>query len=118
MAFGEKIRTWRRDGFVLELWDTHQPTGRGYLGDSYLAYRFCDRGRVIFQGSGFVPPLSVPIDSDACVAACLFWFTLQPGDVEEEFFNGYSRAQREWADSGRAEQLGWLVQEMESEEAP
>lgn len=95
-GFGEKIRTWRRDGFVLELWDTFVPTGSGRLAHTLLAYRFSDRGRVIFQGSGFVPPLSVPIDSDACVSACLFWFTLQPGDVEEDFFDGYSRAQRDW----------------------
>ena len=50
MRFGDRVRNWRQDGFKLELWDTHEPTGRGYLGDTYLAYRFCDRSKVIFQG--------------------------------------------------------------------
>jgi hypothetical protein len=115
MRFGIRVRNWRRDDFKLELWDTNEPTGRGYAGDTYLAYRFSDRGRVLFQGSNFVPPLSVPIDGDACVVACLFWFTLKPGEVEEEFFNGYSRAQRTWMESGRADDLSAIVWSMETE---
>src|SRR4051812_41426667 len=84
----ERIKTWRRDGFTLELWDTHVPTGTGRLAHTVLAYRFSDRGKTIFAGDRFVPPLGVCVDSDECVAACLFWFTLKPGDVEEEFFDG------------------------------
>src|SRR3954453_16155169 len=104
-----KIRTWRRDGFVLELWDTHLPTGRGYLADTLLAFRFSDRGRVIFAGDGFAPPLGVAIDSDACVAACLFGFPLRPGDVEEEFFDGYTARQRAWIESDRVDELYHVV---------
>jgi hypothetical protein len=105
----EKVRTWRRDGFILELWDTHRPTGTGYLGHTRLAYRLSDRGRVILAGDDFVPPLGVAIDSDECVAALLFGFTLMPGDVEEEFFESYTPTQAEWLGSGRAEALSAFV---------
>src|SRR5438270_420156 len=96
-----KIRNWNRDGFKLVLWDTSIPTGRGYLADTLLAYQFSDRGRVIFSGRNFVPPLGVPIDPDECVAACLFGFTLRPGDVEMDYFDGYTPHQSDWMESGR-----------------
>ncbi len=109
-----KIRVWRRDGFTLVLWDTHAPTGRGYLADTLLAFQFSDGGKVIFQGRNFMPPLGVAIDSDECVAACLISFTLKPGDVEEEFLDGYSARQREWLDTGRADELYVLVRDVEA----
>jgi hypothetical protein len=112
-GYAEKVRTWRRDGFTLELFDTHNPTGRCILADTYLAYRFFDRGRVIFQGQGFAPPLGVCIDSDECVAACLFWFTLRPGDTDDEYFESYTPAQKRWVESGRAEELSIIVDEIE-----
>jgi hypothetical protein len=105
----EKVRTWRRDGFVLELWDTHRPTGTGYLGHTRLAYRLSDRGRVIFAGDDFVPPLGVAIDSDDCVAALLFGLTLMPWEVKDDFFDGYTTTQREWLESGRAEELRGII---------
>jgi hypothetical protein len=115
MAFGEKIHTWRRAGFILELWDTHRPTGSGRLAHTLLAYRFSDRGRTIFAGDRFSPPLSVSIDSDECVIALLRWFTLQPGDVEDDYFEGYTPAQHEWMES-RAGDLTAIVWSMECEE--
>jgi hypothetical protein len=115
-GFAEKVRTWRRDGFRLDLWDTHVPAGTGYLGHTLLAYRLTDRGRTIFQGDRFIPPLGVSIDSDECVAACLFWFTLQPGDVDEEFFEGHTTLQREWMESGRVGDQSAVVWEMKATE--
>lgn len=109
-----KIRTWRSDGFRLTLWDTHVPTGRGYMADTLLAYHFSDRGRIIFSGRNFAPPLGVSIDSDECVAACLFRFTLRPGDVEEEYFDGYTPRQRVWIESDRVDELYALVRDAEA----
>lgn len=110
-----KIRTWRRDGFKLVLWDTHVPTGRGYMADTLLAFQFSDQGRVIFSGRCFAPPLGVAVDSDECVAACLFGFTLRPGDVEEEFFDGYTSCQRAWVETGRPDEMYALVRNMEAQ---
>jgi hypothetical protein len=109
-----KIRTWKRDGFKLVLYDTHVPTGRGFMADTLLAYRFSDGGRVIFSGRGFAPPLGVAIDSDECVAACLFAFCLRPGDVEEEFFDGYTARQRAWLETDRVDELYALVRDVEA----
>jgi len=109
-----KVRTWKRDGFRLVLWDTNVPTGRGYLADTLLAFQFSDGGRVIFTGRGFVPPLGVSIDSDECVAACLFGFTPRPGDVEEQYFDGYTARQCDWLESGRPDELYALVRDVEA----
>ena len=114
-AFAKRIRAWRREGFTLELWDTHEPTGTGRLAHTYLAYRLSDRGRTIFAGDDFAPPLSVAIDSDSCVAACLFRFTLEPGEVEPSYFAGYTSAQREWLESGRAVELSSLLWQLEAD---
>ena len=117
MAFvWSKVCTWRNQGFKLTLYDTHVPTGRGIIADTLLAYRFSDRGKVIFAGDGFAPPLAVAIDSDECVTACLNLFTLRPGDLDDEFFDGFTARQRRWVDSDRPDDLGTLVREMESSE--
>lgn len=114
-GYGEKVRTWRRGGFVLELWDTHRPTGTGYLAHTALAYRLSDRGRVIFQGRIFIPPVRAAIDSDECVAACLVWFTLRPGDVEPEYFQELTTTQRVFVESGRADDLAIHINQMRKE---
>jgi hypothetical protein len=114
--FAEKVRTWRRAGFTLELWDTQVPTGTGRLAHTLLAYRLSDRGRTVFAGDGFAPPLGVAIDSDECVAACLFWLALKPGEVEEEFFDGYTHDQWAWIESGRADDLSTILWHLEGDE--
>src|SRR4051812_45588942 len=116
--FHERIGAWRRDGFTLELWDTHHPIGTGIMGHTLLAYRLSDRGRTIFAGEGFVPPLGVCVDADETVAALLFWFTWEPGDTDEEFFDAYTPMQREWVESGRADDLSAILWEMECSEDP
>jgi hypothetical protein len=110
-SFEDKVRTWRLDGFTLELWDTHVPTGSGYLAHTLLAYRFSDRGTVVFAGDRFAPPSGVCVDSDECVAAVLFWFTLKPGDTEGEFFESYSPLQMSWVESTRADDLSAIARE-------
>jgi hypothetical protein len=113
--FEDKVRTWRLDGFTLGLWDTHVPTGSGYLAHTLLAYRFRDGGSVIFEGDGFAPPLGVCIDSDECVAACLSWLTLRPGDTDGQYFESYTPAQLDWVESGRADDLSAIVWRMKGE---
>lgn len=117
-GFREKLRTWRRDGFTLELWDTHVPTETGRFAHTLLAYRLSDRGRVLFVGDGFAPPLGVAIDCDECLVVLLSWFTLKPGDTDDEFFDTYTPEQRAWVESCRADQLAWMVPEMEHGEEP
>jgi hypothetical protein len=114
-VFEHRVRAWRRDGFTLEFWDTDVPTGTGRLTHTLLAYRLSDRGRVIFAGDDFTPPLGVAIDSDECVAACLFRFTLEPDDVEQDYFDGSTPTQRAWLESGRADELSALVGQLEND---
>ncbi|QDV35354.1 hypothetical protein [Tautonia plasticadhaerens] len=71
---------------------------------------------MIFQAADFIPPLGAVIDGDECVAAVLFWLCLQPGDVEEGYFAGYTPTQSEWLESGRAEELAVILAELEQHE--
>jgi hypothetical protein len=113
--FAEKVRTWRRAGFTLEIWDTNRPTGTGRLAHTLLAYRLSDRGRVIFASDCFVPPLGVAIDSDECLAACLSQLTLESGGVEQDHFDEYTPGQRAWLESGRADELSALAWQLEAD---
>ncbi len=78
-----------------------------------MAFQFSDGGKVIFQGRNFVPHLGVAIDSDEAVTACLVSFTLKPGDVEEEFFDGFTSRQLDWLESDRVAELSSLVRNVE-----
>jgi hypothetical protein len=79
-------------------------------GKNYIYYIFRDRGKKIFEGDGYSPGASTAIDSMKSVYGLLIWFTLQPGDVDEDYFKDYTEAQLEWRDT-RAEYLQRFIPE-------
>lgn len=106
----ELIKTWRKNGLTLRLWDTYR---RDSLGKSVLRYEFKDGRRVIFTGSDFACGAATAIDSLECVYSLLGFLSLRPGDTDAEYFDSYTESQIEWRDSGRAEELGMLVFDFE-----
>jgi len=70
----ELIKTWRKDGFTLRLWDTHK---RNYGGKSVLRYEFKDGRKVIFEGSDFGCSPCHAIDSLECVYSMLGFLSLK-----------------------------------------
>ena len=101
----ELIKTWRKDGFTLRMWDTG---GRDYRGQSKLAYQLKDGRKVIFDGEDFAGSPMHADDSLETVAALLSFLTLRPGDADAEYFANYTVAQREWCMSSRADRLRML----------
>ena len=99
----EKIRTCRFkpyvDGptFTLTLWDTFK---RDRYGKCILSYRLTQSGITtpIFQGDDFCCSPLHGTDSDATVSSLMCFLTLQPGDTDDEYFEDYTDAQREFCE--------------------
>jgi hypothetical protein len=101
------IRVWRRDGFVLKLYDLQRPHRGGP--QHALAYKLFDNGRLIFKGEDYgCSPLHA-IDSIECVCGLLSFLSLRPGDTDAEYFANYTPEQLAWCQSGRAEDLSLYV---------
>ena len=105
----DPIRTWRKAGFTLRLWDTGRVDSTGHTA---LRYELRDGRRVIFAGD-FGCPSCTAIDSLECVKSILGFLTLRDGDVDAEYFVGYTQAQLDWRDSTRCDQLAMIQFEME-----
>lgn len=90
------IRTWKRDGFELLLYDTH---GFDPFWDNKarLAYQFSFDGVLIFEGDDYFPSPLHAIDSNQSVAGLLGFLSLRPGDTDAEYFERYSPLQMEFA---------------------
>lgn len=102
-----KVKLHGREGdYILTLWDTHRT---GEFGKSILGYRFTGPGKgkrqqTIFTGEDFHAPAFQAIDSDEVVRALLDFLTLRPGDTDDEYFEKYTKRQRDFAEN-EAEEL-------------
>lgn len=109
----ELIKVWRRGGFRLSLYDTYQRDNRG---QDYLAYRFSDNGKVIFEGEDFSGSPMHCIDSLDTVYQLLGFLSLKPGDTDSEYFEKYTPDQMAWCQSNRCDELGLDVSDFENRE--
>ena len=102
----ELIKTWRKDGFTLRRYDTHETDS---LGKCRLAYQFKDGRKTIFAGNDFhCSPLHA-IDSLATVYSLLGFLSVGEHDTDAEYFNNYTLEQIAWRDSVRRDYLSLLV---------
>ena len=93
MSAPELIRAWTSGRFRLELLDTSH---RDWRGQTRLAYRFSDGGKLIFEGEDFASSPLHADDSDETVAALLSFLSLRPGDTDAEHFEHYTPEQLDW----------------------
>lgn len=104
------IKTWRKCGFTLRLWDTG---ARDWRGQSKLAYELKDGRAVVFAGDDFAGSPMHADDSPATVAGLLTFLTLKPGDTDREYFANYTPEQMDWCTGSRCETLGMIAYLME-----
>lgn len=109
MSARELIRTWTSGRFRLELFDTHRQDWRG---QTRLAYRFSDTGKLIFEGADFAGSPLHADDSDETAAALLSFLSLRPGDTDAEHFEHYTPEQLDWC-RANGEELGWEASQLE-----
>lgn len=105
--YGEPIRHIEFDGYRLKLWETPK---QATTGQWLLAYELQHPdGRVLFTDEDYGCSPMCAVDSDECVRGLLGFLTLRPGDADDEYFDGYTAEQLEWAEA-EAELLSlWSV---------
>lgn len=102
----DKIKTWCKNGFKVELFDTYT---RDSYGKHILGYKFYDGKELVFEGQDFHCSPMHSIDSKETIMALLGFLSCKPGDVDEEYFASYTPRQLDWANSARCEELSYLV---------
>lgn len=107
------LKTWRKEGFTLHLYDCGYSFERG---KSKLGYIFKDGRKVIFQGEDYYPSPLHAIDSLEVVYALLGFLSVQKGDTDSEYFENYTPEQIAWSESARCEYLSLLVNDFESKQ--
>jgi hypothetical protein len=107
------IRLSADDGYryTLTMRATSQVDSRGQTRIAYtLKCKAPESGRkpytVLFEGDDYSGSPMHADDSDATVAGLLGFLSLKPGDTDPDYFDGYTTAQRLWAES-HAEYLGY-----------
>ena len=111
----ELIKTWRREGCTLRLWDINRTDS---LGKHRLAYQFKSGRRVIFEGDDFACSPMHAIDSLDTVAGLLGFLTCKPGDTDREYFENYTPEQLDWCQSGQSERIAmWIYDREVAQEA-
>jgi hypothetical protein len=69
--------------------------------------------KIVFEGRDFFAPLGWwPIGERARLNLLAF-LTLQDGDTDAEYFEGYTPEQLAWRESRDCEELGWWVSDRE-----
>lgn len=93
--------------FRLRTWDTYETDGRGV---TIIAYELRDETaeRPIFIGADFAGSPLHADDSDESLRSVLGFLSLRPGDVEAEFFDGYTAEQLAFAER-HGEEVGWYA---------
>lgn len=86
-----------------------------------IAYTFVaidenGRRKEIFSGSDFYCSPMWAIDSDQTVLSLLGCLTLREGDTDDEYFENYTPAQREFSESYSCEILGVMVHQWSEED--
>ena len=90
------LRDVQVDDHRLILWETGR---RDDMGKTILAYRLLTpEGKAIFEGADYCVGMATCIDSDEAVRGILSFLTLRPGDVDSDYFEKYTDAQRAWRD--------------------
>jgi len=105
---GEIIKTWRHGPCRIDVYDL-----QGWKnGRSRLGYRLRCGGITIFEGVDYSPSPMHAEDSLWVVADLLRWFSLRPGDTDEEYFANYTPTQLAFAEQ-HGEELSYVAINME-----
>lgn len=88
------------------------------LGHAQVAYYLArPDGSRVFEGDDFRTPAHMCADGPEAATALLSFLTVQPGDVEEEYFDNYTPKQLAWCRSEEAEDLSLFALELEEGKA-
>lgn len=101
-------------GYTLKLYDTGDNFSDPYSRPRLAYEMFAPDGSVLFSGDDFFCSPLNSIDGDDALRGLLGFLTLQPGDVESDYFDDYTPEQLAFAE-GDAEQLSILSLDSDGE---
>jgi len=108
-GLGTRVRIWEREGYRLEIYDTHNETSSHWT----VAGVLYDNGRKIFDKAPIDISKIYAVDEERVIPHVLSWFTLKPGDTDADYFNGYTKEQLEWCEGDRNDWLRCLQVDLE-----
>ncbi len=111
-----RMREWASSPFRLELYELCESGQWREDGKTPIGYRFYHDDRLIFEGDDVAVPAGQTLDGDQTVRGVLGFVALRPGDVEADYFTGYTPAQLAWRDQ-HAEDLAGLLAEWDDSSA-
>lgn len=104
----EQTKTYLKqdDNFLcgLEIKDSHLDIYLMYADTKIVYFSFFNK-QPLFIGDEFKPSATHSWDTLECAVDLLEWFTLQTGDIENDYFKNYTPFQIKWRDSMYAENL-------------
>lgn len=103
----KRIRLWKRDKFLVELFDTNK---RFEMSQHKLAYLFYSDKKLVFAGSDYGCSPMVAIDSNECLGALLSFLSLRKGDTDKEYFDDYTEEQLEFSEQYGEELSMWAME--------
>jgi len=104
-----RMREWASDPFRLELYELYEPGRWRRDGKTPIGYRFYHDDHLIFEGYDIAVPASQTLDGDQTVRGVLGFLALRPGDVEADYFTGYTPLQLAWRDQHAEDLAGRLA---------
>jgi hypothetical protein len=108
------MREWASSPYRLELYELNQPSRPD--GATPIGYRFYHDDQLVFEDYDIVVPAGQTLDGDQTLRGVLGFVALRPGDVEADYFTGYTPAQVAWRDQ-HAEDLAGLLAEWDDRDA-
>lgn len=113
---GEMIKEWIHDDISVRLFDHYKYSGSGLLGRSMLSYVLRSGDQAVFYGDDYGPSPLHAHDSIDAIYGLLSFLTIQPGDTDAEYFEGYTDLQLEWIDSSEADDLRMMIYDHEAKQ--
>lgn len=108
--YKEKIKTFRKFGVTVHLFDTNKKDSDGR---NILTYELKQGRTVIFSGSDYGVSPMISTDSLDAVSDLLRFLTLKPGDTDSEYFDNYTEKQFEFINSNTCELLRLWIYDRE-----
>lgn len=104
-------RIWKDEGYEVRLRFSRKE-GEGVHARNYLEYQLRFNGELIFTGKDYSPsPLEKELFDDRSVGHLLDYFSVEPGDVDDDYFKNYTQEQLRFVQE-HCEEIRYLAEQL------
>jgi hypothetical protein len=101
---------------IVTIYNNATYRGTGILRRGYYSYSMHIGLTELFSGDDYSPSPMIASDSLESLVELLSFLTTRPGDTDDEYFNGYTQQQLDFANSLKCEELQSIPYDCESDE--